>query len=102
MSSKALEVARQGDRDRPHCSGMVRAKGSPNVFTNGRPTQREGVDPNTKHLKFAGDKCVPHTAVIAKGSRTVFVNGIPIGRITDPLVSCTNVAQGSPNVYAGG
>ena len=100
--SKALPVAREGDPDVRHCSGMVRAKGSPNVFTNGRCTQREGVDPNTKHLKFAGDKCVPHTAVIARGSRTVFVNGIPIGRENDPLVSCTSVAKGSPNVYAGG
>ena len=30
--------SRIGDLDVPHCSGMVRATGSSDVFTNSRPT----------------------------------------------------------------
>ena len=52
-------VCRIGDADVPHCSGMVRARGSTNVK----------------------------------------VNGIGISRQGDS--TCTSVAQGSPNVFAG-
>ncbi len=98
----SLPVNRETDPDLPHCSGMVRARGSHNVFTNNLPTAREGVDPNEPHLKPGGDKCFQHQAVVSKGSRTVFVNGIPVARETDPLAGCTSVMKGSPNVYAGG
>ena len=39
-------VCRIGDADVPHCSGMVRAAGSPNVFVNGIAVSRQG-DSNT-------------------------------------------------------
>ena len=93
----ALPVARTGDPDVPHCSPMVRNKGSINVFVNGRPCQRIG-DFNTGHKRPAGKKCKPHRKPIFTGGR-VLVNGRPIGRAGD--ITCTAVAKGSPNVLAG-
>ena len=93
-------VTRIGDADTPHCSGMSRAQGSPNVFANGIPVSRQG-DKNTTHLK-PGSPCPPHSAAIATGSSTVFVNGDKgIGRVGDGISGCTSVAAGSPNVFAG-
>ena len=96
--SSAKPATRIGDADVPHCSGMVRAVGSENVFLNGIPWSRQG-DNNTPHLKPAGDDCEIHVAPISQGSPTVFVNNIPAGRVGDP--TCTSVAEGSPNVFCG-
>ena len=92
-------VTRIGDADIPHCSGMVRAQGSPNVNCNGSPISRQG-DLNTIHLKECGIICCGHAAPIVTGSATVRVNGLGCGRIGDP--TCTAVAAGSGNVFAGG
>ena len=43
-------VTRVGDKDIPHCTTPLRARGSRNVFCNGIPVSREG-DPNTIHPK---------------------------------------------------
>jgi uncharacterized Zn-binding protein involved in type VI secretion len=96
-------ATRIGDADVPHCSPMVRAQGSPNVFVNGIPWSRQG-DINTVHLKPCGCPpcCCPHAMPIAVGSSTVRVNGRGAGRVGDAIVACTSVAQGSPNVFAGG
>ena len=91
-------IARIGDDDITHCSPMVRAEGSPNVYCNGIPISRVG-DLNTVHLFPVGKHCPPHAEPISAGSSTVFVNGIPCGRIGDP--TCTAVASGSHNVFAG-
>lgn len=93
-------ATRIGDRDVTHCSGMVRAQGSPNVFVNNIPWSRQG-DNNTVHL-LPGSPCPPHAAPIAVGSTTVFVNNRGAGRIGDAISGCTAVAQGSPDVFAGG
>lgn len=93
-------VTRVGDADVAHCSGMVRAVGSGNVFVNGIPVSRQG-DVNTGH-KLPGAPCPSHTAPIAVGSTTVKVNGKGIGRVGDAISGCTSVAAGSPNVFAGG
>ena len=93
-------ATRIGDADVPHCSGMVRAEGSPNVFVNGIPWSRKG-DKNTPHLLPGGEECPSHVAPIAVGSTTVFINGIGGGRVGDGISGCTSVAQGSPNVFAG-
>jgi len=100
-------VTRIGDADVEHCSGMVRAAGSPNVFANNIPVSRQG-DVNTVHL-LPGSPCPAHAAPIATGSTTVLVNSpkdrkIPrgIGRVGDALAGCTAVAAGSPTVIAGG
>lgn len=93
-------VTRIGDIDITHCSVPVRAEGSPNVFVNGIACSRVG-DNNVVHL-LPGSPCPAHAAPISVGSSTVFVNGKPLGRIGDPIGGCTAVAQGSPNVFAGG
>ena len=93
-------ATRIGDADVTHCSGMVRAVGSPNVFVNGIPWSRQG-DVNTVHL-LPGVPCPPHAAPITVGSTTVFVNGKGAGRIGDAITGCTSVAAGSSNVFAGG
>lgn len=92
-------ATRVGDPDVPHCSPMVRAMGSHDVFVNGRPWSRQG-DMNTPHL-LPGNPCPTHSAPIAIGSRTVFVNGRGAGRVGDPLLACTAVAGGSHDVMAG-
>jgi len=91
-------VTRIGDADAGHCSGMVRAVASGNVFCNGRPVSRQG-DVNTTH-KLPGDPCPAHATPIGGGSSTVIVNGVGCGRVGDG--TCTSVAAGSSNVFAGG
>ena len=96
-------ATRIGDADVTHCSTPYRAQGSPNVFVSGIPWSRQG-DLNTVHLKPCGCPpcCCPHAMPIAVGSSTVKVNGRGAGRVGDAIVACTSVAQGSPNVFAGG
>ena len=95
-------VTRIGDLDVPHCSGMARAVGSPDVTANAIAVSRRG-DPNTPHLlPPAVPVCPGHSASIATGSRTVTVNGRGIGRVGDAISGCTSVAEGSPDVTAGG
>jgi uncharacterized Zn-binding protein involved in type VI secretion len=93
-------VTRIGDADVAHCSGMVRAAGSGNVFANGIAISRQG-DNNTGHL-LPGSPCPSHSAPIASGSSTVKVNGLGCGRVGDGISGCTSVAAGSSNVFAGG
>ena len=98
-------VTRIGDKDMKHCTTPKRAEGSNNVFCNGIGISRQG-DLNTPHSAPphtpAHPNCPTHVAAIAKGSSTVFVNGRGCGRVGDKIAGCTAVAQGSPNVFAGG
>ena len=91
-------VTRIGDDDVAHCSPMVRAVGSGNVYVNNIPVSRQ-TDVNTAH---AGPACATHKAPITTGSTTVFVNNLGCGRIGDAITACTKVAEGSPDVFAGG
>lgn len=91
-------VARLGDANVPHCSGMVQAEGSGNVFANGIGISRVG-DNNTAHL-LPGSPCPGHAVPISAGSGSVFINGKACGRVGDP--TCTSIAAGSSNVFAGG
>lgn len=91
-------VTRIGDADVGHCSGMVRAEGSPDVFCNSIPVSRQG-DLNTVHL-LPGAPCVPHAAPIIIGSLKTFVNGRGMGRVGD--ATCTMVAEGSHNTFDNG
>ena len=92
-------ATRIGDADVTHCTGMTRAAGSSNVLVNGIGWSRQG-DVNTTHLLPGVPICPPHAAGISSGSSTVKVNGKGAGRIGDP--TCTSVAAGSSNVFAGG
>ena len=93
-------VTRVGDLDLIHCSVPARAVGSPNVFVNSIPVSRQGYI-NTVHV-LPGSPCPPHVAPITIGSLTVRINGRGCGRVGDVITACTLVAQGSPNVFAGG
>ena len=75
------------------------ADGSPNVFVNGIALSRQG-DNNTGHL-LPGVPCPSHSAPIAVGSTTVFVNDKGAGRVGDGISGCTSVAAGSSDVFAG-
>jgi uncharacterized Zn-binding protein involved in type VI secretion len=79
---------------------MTRAAGSPNVFVNSIAISRQG-DNNTGHLLPTAVPCPSHSAPIATGSTTVFINGKGCGRVGDAISGCTSVAAGSPNVFAG-
>lgn len=90
-------ATRIGDADIPHCSGMVRAQGQPNVFVNAIPWSRQG-DHNTPH-DVPPVPCPIHTWPIVLGSPTVRVNNRGGGRVGD--ATCTAAAAGQPNVFAG-
>lgn len=45
-------------------------------------------------------KCVADIAPIKKGSKNVFANGRPVGRVGDP--TCTAIMQGSGSVLTNG
>tara|TARA_B100000927_G_scaffold170650_1_gene137637 strand:+ start:677 stop:1045 length:369 start_codon:yes stop_codon:yes gene_type:complete len=94
-------ITRVGDADVSHCSGMVREGHVKSVFCNGIEVSCEGHN-NTGHLFPAPPICLNHQAPIAKGSPDVFAEGIPVGRIGDPIAGCTSVAEGSPDVFANG
>ena len=91
------------DADVFHCSLPRRLARSNNVSVNGIGISRQG-DVNTKHkVPIPGTPiCGKHARPITLGSTTVKVNGRGCGRIFDSLTDCTRVAQGSPNVFAGG
>ena len=90
-------VARRGDREANHCSPPRRAGHFRTVFANGIPMSGVGHN-NTAHLRPCGLRCCTHTAPLRGGSRSVFAEGIRIGRVGDP--TCTRVIQGSPNVFS--
>lgn len=93
-------VTRKDDADITHCSTPFRLEHSPNVLCNDRYVSRQG-DLNTSHL-LPGAPCPSHQAPITMGSKTVFVNSRGCGRVNDTISDCTRVAEGSPNVFAGG
>ena len=70
---------------------------SSNVFINGIGAHRKG-DSWSVHCD-PSPSC--HAGALADGSATVFVNGLPLGRIGDPVDCGSSVATGSPNVFAG-
>ncbi len=90
-------VARLGDREATHCSAPFRAGHFKTVFANRIPMSGVGHQ-NTIHLVRQGRRCGRHTAALRGGSRSVFAEGIRIGRVGDP--TCTRVIQGSPNVFS--
>jgi uncharacterized Zn-binding protein involved in type VI secretion len=92
-------VTRIEDADVVHCDGPKRDAGSFDVFCNSIGISRQG-DNNTTHL-LPGSPCPSHAAPITTGSSSVFINGKGCGRVGDGITSCTSVAAGSSNVFAG-
>ena len=94
-------VTRVGDADVTHCSGMTRLDKSSDVFAENLGVSRQG-DNNTAHLLPPSiPPCPGHSAPIATGSTTVFVNNKGCGRIGDGITGCTSVAAGASTVFAG-
>ena len=86
------------DVDIVHCSVPIRAQGCSTVIVNGLPWSCFG-HLNHPHLLPCPIGCCVHVAPIVKGSPIVICEGRPAGRIGDP--TCTAVATGSKNVFAG-
>lgn len=89
-------VTRLGDLDTGHGCFPPRPnnQASPDVFVNGIAVHRE-TDGWSTHC--CGPSC--HASVLAKGSSTIFINGLPAARIGDPVACGSIVAEGSPNVF---
>lgn len=92
-------VTRYGDADVTHCSPMTRHGKSIDVFANGLGISRQD-DVNTSH-DYPPVVCLSHAQPITTGSTSVFVNGKGCGRVGDAITSCTSVAAGSADVFAG-
>lgn len=92
-------ATREGDWSTGHdCHPPVQAaKGSPNVFINGKPAMR--VDDAWEPHSCGGS---PHTPLSSEGSSTVFINGKPAVRIGDMCDCGQASAEGSDNVFIGG
>lgn len=96
----AKPVCRLGD----YCTGhppcwepRPNDEGSPDVFANAIPVHRLG-----DHWRIHGiPPCPPHDGRLATASGTVFANGRGIGRIGDHVDCGSDVAEGSPDVFAG-
>lgn len=80
--------------------GDVMADGSPNVFANGIPMSRVGIDNTSGH-------CFSSTPIVS-GSSNVFINNTPADRVGDPIQThccpgngCHSgvAAVGSPDVF---
>jgi uncharacterized Zn-binding protein involved in type VI secretion len=90
-------VARLGDREATHCSPPARLGHVRSVFANSKPLSCAG-HLNTPHKKPCGPRCCNHQAPLIGGSRSVFAEGLRLGRVGDK--TCTVVIQGSPNVFS--
>lgn len=97
----SLPVTRLGDSCTGHSSFPPRPSsgGSGDVFVNGIAVHREG-DSWSPH--GSPSPSPPHSGVLSDGSSSVYVNDKMVGRIGDPVSCGSAVAQGSPDVFAGG
>jgi uncharacterized Zn-binding protein involved in type VI secretion len=93
-------VTRLGDSCTGHGSFPPRAStgSSADVYANGIAVHRQG-DAWAVHCNLTP---ICHGSALAAGSSTVYANGLPLGRIGDPVACGSSVAAGSGNVYAGG
>jgi len=92
-------VCRLGDRCSGHACWPPRPndQASSDVFANGIGTHRQG-DHWAVHC--CGSEC--HDSFLARGSKSVFVNGKQLARIADPVACGSAVIEGSLNVFCGG
>lgn len=94
-------VSRLGDKCTGHPNGFPprpNDEASGDVFINGIGAHRQG-DHWVTHCN-SNPSC--HDSVLASGSSTVYCNGKQISRISDPVACGSTVAEGSPDVFAGG
>jgi len=93
-------VCRLGDTCSGHGAFPPRANdsASSDVFVNGIGAHRQG----DHWVTHCDPTPVCHDSTLASGSATVFVNGVQLGRIGDPVACGSTVVVGSGNVFAGG
>ena len=95
-------AARVGDMT-SHGSPLGPGPGAPTVLIGGQPAWRAGSDTHVCPL-FDGPK--PHVGgVVAKGSATVLISGLPAARQGDSIVEAgapNMIAMGLPTVLIGG
>jgi len=70
---------------------------SPDVSIDGLPAVRKD-DPFAPHARPDESD---HTRSVAAGSRSVFINGKPAGRIGDPISCGGQITEGSGTVFIG-
>lgn len=86
----------------PEPTSGVLARGSPDVYINGLPAIRAGLDMAATCSGFLFNHFPMPMPLVAEGSETVFINGMPAGRLKDKLVCGAHIKSGSPNVIIGG
>ncbi len=95
-------AARVGDMT-SHGTPLGPGPGSANVLIGGMPAWRATVDFHACPLVTG---TVPHAGgVVAMGSTTVFINGLPAARQGDMIVESgppNTIAMGCPTVLIGG
>ena len=99
LSRNVIDLAKTGHG----CTAVIGVRASQgSVFANGIPVLRRG-DRCLPHtiLTCCPPKCIPHSAKVNMGSRSVFGLGIPVARDGDST-DFGALFQGSPNVFAGG
>ena len=97
------KVCRHGDLGATGhgCTTVIGQRASQGeVFCNGIRVSRKG-DRAFPHKIRRGVLCVGHSSQINRGSRTVFVKGIPMARVGDSF-DRGRMIRGSNNVFAGG
>ena len=95
-------VVRIGDMStgHPHCYPATPAVGgSSNVLINGKGAVRVG---DAWQTHGACPDHSPHSGTSSSGSSSVFCNGKALCRIGDSISCGDTMAEGSPNVFAGG
>ena len=78
-----------------HDTGQIKT-GSANVFTNGKRAARAHVD------TAVCDDHGPTPQILAQGSDSVYINGLPAARVGDRTVCDAKISAGSGNVFIGG
>ena len=95
-------AARVGDMS-SHGIPLGPGPGSPNVLIGGMPAWRAAADMHSCPLVTG---IVPHAGgVVAVGSITVFINGLPAARQGDVIIESgppNSIAMGCPTVLIGG
>ncbi len=71
--------------------------GSPDVFVEGLPVVRMGLDTWAPHTNIIS----VHPGTGVGGSPTVFCNGAPVMRVGDPIDCGSVAALGSSTVFCG-
>lgn len=81
----------------------VLAKGSNDVYINGRPAMRAGDDiaSSCNGLPLS-HPFWPFPVVIAEGSATVYINGKPAARRGSKMMCGAHIKSGSPDTFIGG